>query len=156
MLRTWTPLGYSKSIGEVVEDVAELGVGARLRPPMPTALTGWAFVAQLITSMLWTCCSTMWSPQSQVKWYQLCIWYSRSLHSGLRGFVPEAALVPVAAAGDDVADRAVVDALHRLEVAGLVAALRAGADAELLLLRLLVRREHLADAGGRPRRPASR
>ena len=47
--------------GEVVEDVAVvLRVGAlRCRPPMPTARTGWACEAQLITSRLWTCCSTM-------------------------------------------------------------------------------------------------
>ena len=32
-------------------------------------------MTQLITSRLWTCCSTMWSPHSHRKWYQLWIWY---------------------------------------------------------------------------------
>ena len=53
------------------------------------------------------------------------------LHLGLVLLVrlePEHALVPVAAAGRDVADFAAVDALHRFEVAGLVAPLRAGDD----------------------------
>ena len=40
---------------------------ATWRPPMPTARTGWPPIAQLTTSRLWTCCSTMWSPESQVK-----------------------------------------------------------------------------------------
>ena len=51
---------------------------------MPTALIGWAPSAQMATSRLWTCCSTMWSPQSQRKWYQLRIWYSVSLQPGWR------------------------------------------------------------------------
>ena len=58
--------------------------------------------------------------------------------SGLRSHLPQDALVPVAAAADDVADVAAVDALHRLEVAGLVAALGAGHDGEALLLGLFV------------------
>ena len=60
---------------------------------------------------------------------------------------PEDALVPVAAPADDVADVAVVDALHRFEVAGLVAALGAGHDRQVLLLGLLGGGQHLADAG---------
>ena len=55
--------------------------------------------------------------------------------------------VPVHAGRQDVADLPVVDPLHRLDVAGLVAPLGAGHDREALVLRLLGRVEHLADAG---------
>ncbi len=38
------------------------------RPPRPTARTGyWSFMAQAQTSSMWTCCSTLKSPDSQVK-----------------------------------------------------------------------------------------
>ena len=70
-----------------------------------------------------------------------------SLQLAWRGLVPERALVPVAARRDDVADGAVVDALHRLEVALLVAALRAGDDAEAFFFAASVGRQHRADAG---------
>src|SRR5438128_2066702 len=52
----------------------------RDRPPIATAASGCAPNAQHITSMLWTCCSTMWSPHSQVKLYQL-----RRPEAGRRG-----------------------------------------------------------------------
>ena len=42
---------------------------------------------------------------------------------------------------------AVVDPLHALDVAGLVPALGAGDDGQVLLLGLLGGRQHLADAG---------
>ena len=48
------------------------------RPPMPTAFTGGPPITQLITSRLWTCCSTMWSPHTHMKWYQFLSWYSTS------------------------------------------------------------------------------
>ena len=89
----------------------------------------------------------MWSPQSQMKWYQLRSWYSMSLQPGWRVVRPDAPLVPVDAGRGEVADRAVVDPLHALDVAGLVAALGAGDDRELLLLGLLVGGQDLADAG---------
>ncbi len=89
----------------------------------------------------------MWSPQSQRKWYQLRIWYSVSLQPGLALVRPDVALVPVDAAADDVADRPVVDPLHALDVAGLVAALGAGDDRQALLVGLLIGGQHLADAG---------
>jgi len=39
----------------------------RRLPPMPTARAGWLLPrAQLTTSRLWTCCSQMWSPLSQM------------------------------------------------------------------------------------------
>ena len=89
----------------------------------------------------------MWSPQSQRKWYQLRIWYSVSLQLGLALVGPDGPSVPVDAARGDLADRPVVDPLHALEVAGLVAALGAGDDGQLLALGLLVGGQHLADAG---------
>src|SRR6185503_17758279 len=61
-------------------------------------------------------------------------------------------LVPVAARRHDAADGAVVDPLHRLEIPGLMTALRAGGDGEALRLRLVVDLEHLADAGAVDRR----
>ena len=60
---------------------------------------------------------------------------------------PDVPLVPVAAPGDDVADRSVVQALDGLDVRRLVAALGAGRDAQALLLGVLVGLQHLADAG---------
>src|SRR5437764_1039671 len=60
---------------------------------------------------------------------------------------PNSPAVPVAASVDDVADRAVVDTLHRLTVAGLVPALRAGADGEFLDARYLLRLQDATDAG---------
>ena len=49
---------------------------------------------------------------------------------------------------DDVADRAVVDALHRLALAVVVAPAEAGDDRQVLLLRLAARLQDRADAGG--------
>ena len=63
----------------------------RRRPPMPTALTGWSPMTQLITSRLWTCCSTMWSPHSHRKWYQLWSWYAASVSPGRAVVEPDAA-----------------------------------------------------------------
>src|SRR5262249_34288791 len=60
---------------------------------------------------------------------------------------PQNALVPVTVPADDLADVAVVDTLHHLQVAALMPPLRAGDNADLLLLRRLVRLEHLPDAG---------
>ena len=50
------------------------------RPPIPTHLTGWAPRAQFITSRLWTCCSTMWSPEHQPVNSQFRICHSISDH----------------------------------------------------------------------------
>src|SRR5262249_10587773 len=60
---------------------------------------------------------------------------------------PEDALHPEAAPRDDVADLTGVNALDRLDVGGLVAALRAGDDGEVLGLGLVVGLEDFADAG---------
>ena len=60
---------------------------------------------------------------------------------------PDGTLVPVAAGGGNFADGPVVDALHGLEVAGLMAALGADADGDPLGFRLLISGEHGADAG---------
>jgi len=54
--------------------------------------------------------------------------------------------VPERAAIHDVADRAILHALDRFEIAGLVPALETHADLEVLLLRFLGRREHAANA----------
>ena len=55
--------------------------------------------------------------------------------SPLVAAVPDRAAVdPVGAQRNDVADRAVLDALDGLEVAGLVPALSAGGDLQALLL----------------------
>ena len=89
----------------------------------------------------------MWSPQSQRKWYQLRSWYSVSLQLGLALVSPDGPSVPVDAARGHVADRPVVNPLHALDVAGLVAALGAGDDGQFLVLGLLVGGQHLADAG---------
>src|SRR4029077_19796855 len=62
---------------------------------------------------------------------------------GLAAFaMPEAAVVPVAAGGGDGAEGAVLDALHRFEVAGLVAALRAGDDGQVVAIRFIEGGEH--------------
>src|SRR5262249_38140605 len=66
---------------------------------------------------------------------------------GLAGLHPKAPLVPENTGGADLADRAVMDARHRLEIALLVAPLGASDDRELLFLGLLGRLEHLTDAG---------
>src|SRR5262249_19306060 len=50
-------------------------------------------------------------------------------HAGLAVALPQDALVPVAAAGDDVADLSIGQPLDRLNVGELVAALRSGGDA---------------------------
>ena len=133
--------------GEVIVDVAVLRIGALLPPADADGPHRVRAITQFATSMLWTCCSTMWSPESQVKYSQLRICHSVSDQSGCRAVVPQPALVPEHLAADDVADRAVVDALDRREVFGLVAPLRAGDDAELLLRRRFVGGEHRADAG---------
>src|SRR5512135_1066760 len=65
----------------------------------------------------------------------------------LAGLHPEAPLVPEAAARGDLADRAVAESSHALDVAGLVLALGAGDDGQVLRLGLLVRLEDLADPG---------
>ena len=41
-------------------------------------------MTQLMVSMLWTACSQIWSPLSQMKCIQLLIWYSASLMPSLR------------------------------------------------------------------------
>ena len=52
---------------------------------MPQAFTGGTSPkAQEPLSMLWINCWAVWSPESQLKWYQFWYWYSISLHSGCR------------------------------------------------------------------------
>jgi len=59
--------------GEVVEDMPEMRGGPGLAPaeanaPDRVSIDALGVAeAQLITSRLWTCCSQMWSPESQVK-----------------------------------------------------------------------------------------
>ena len=68
-------------------------------------------------------------------------------HSRLPLDRPKAPLIPVASGGDDLADVAAVDALHRLDVAELVAALGSGDDGQILALGFLGGGKDLADAG---------
>ena len=58
---------------------------------------------------------------------------------GLAAAVPEVAGIVVLLDGDDVADRAVLNALHRLADAFLVPPAQPGDDGQLLFLRQLVR-----------------
>ncbi len=56
---------------------------------MPKARTGgWSRITHEALSRLWINCCPVWSPESQLKWYQFWYWYSISLHSGLRGRRP--------------------------------------------------------------------
>src|ERR1035438_4275206 len=58
--------------------------GRQAAPPEATTETGCAPLNQLHTSMLWRCCSTIWSPQIHRKEYQLRCCHSRSPHLGSR------------------------------------------------------------------------
>ena len=104
----------------VVVDLADAAVVAAVAAAHAVGLDGMVVldaqlvIAQLQTSRLWTCCSTMWSPQSQTKWYQLRIWYSISVWSGWRSRTQIGSAVPVGPHEGDVADRAVVDPLDAL------------------------------------------
>ena len=51
---------------------------------MPMTLFGIDPIAQFTTSMLWTCCSTMWSPDSQLKYSQFRHCHSISVMLGSR------------------------------------------------------------------------
>src|ERR687887_603579 len=113
--------------------------GSAARPPEATARTGCVPIAQLHTSRLWTCCSTMWSPQTHTKWYQLCSWNARSLtgtpwadSSDLSRNQPPP-LFQDEAPPHARPDPPAVDALHRLAVAGLVPPLRARRHPQPLL-----------------------
>ena len=55
------------------------------------ALTGWPPIAQLITSRLWTCCSTMWSPQSHSEVVPVAELVLDVGHVRLAGVEPDAA-----------------------------------------------------------------
>src|ERR1700686_2581580 len=61
--------------------------------------------------------------------------------------MPESPLVPVAAASGDIADGPVQDAIHRFHIAGLIAALRAGDDGEVMAVGFLEGGEDHPDAG---------
>ena len=54
----------------------------RWREPKPTALTGFNPLNQVNTSILCTCCSTIWSPESHFQFTQSLIIYSQSFHPG--------------------------------------------------------------------------
>src|SRR5262249_45284921 len=60
---------------------------------------------------------------------------------------PDAAAVPVAAQGGNVPDVAGLNALHAFEIAVLVAALGAGANADPFSQRIFIGGQDLADAG---------
>src|SRR5713101_726494 len=60
---------------------------------------------------------------------------------------PELALIPIRSAAGDLADGAVLDAFHAFEIAGLMAALRAGHNVQVLLGGIFVGGQHLANAG---------
>ncbi len=61
---------------------------------------------------------------------------------------PEVALVPIALGGDDLADLAVPDALHHLEIAPLVTPLRPGDDGQAFLSGQVGGRDHRANPDG--------
>src|SRR5664279_1816905 len=58
--------------------------GRHAAPPLATTSTGCPPLNQLQVSMLWRCCSTIWSPQIHTKEYQLRCCHSRSPHLGSR------------------------------------------------------------------------
>jgi hypothetical protein len=94
------------------------------------------------------CCSQMWSPESPAEVEPVA---DLPLHVGLVGLAlvhPKAPLVPGAAGRDDLADLAVVEELHGLQVARLVTALGSRDHGELPGLGGLRRRDHLTHAGG--------
>ena len=53
----------------------------RWREPKPTALTGFKPLNHVNTSMLCTCCSTIWSPDNHFQFTQSLIMYSQSFQS---------------------------------------------------------------------------
>ena len=61
------------------------------------------------------CCSQIWSPLSQMWWYQLWTWASHVGHAGFARAVPDVLAVPVDADVHDVADRTLVDLLDRVD-----------------------------------------
>src|SRR6266581_659914 len=119
--------------GEVIEDVAIGGVGARLAPTHAHRLHGMCAEhpvrhVDVVHVLLHDVVARQPREVEPVP--------DLPLHVGPRRLTrvhPQAALVPVDLAADEVADAAVVDALDRRAVARVVAPLRAGHDGEPFL-----------------------
>ncbi len=137
-----TPFAYSKSSAEVVVDMAVLGLRAGLpaadaddahggtaHPPVDDVQVVNVLLDDVIAGE-----PGVVQPVAQLVLHVAPV--------RLPGLVPEPALVPVRACRDDVADRAVLHALHGFQVRGMVAALRAGDDPEAFLLRELRGGDH--------------
>ena len=62
------------------------------RPPTAVNFLGGPLKHQFMTSMLWMCCSQIWSPESQVKWYQL--WHCHSSSLAPSGTLPRYQMPP--------------------------------------------------------------
>ena len=120
---------------------------------MPFALTGWPFLTQLMTSRLWLLLANVVAanPGEVVPVAHLVFHFGEL--AAVLGFQfgarmhPRRLAVPVGAQRDDVADRAVVQALDGFDVAGLMMALEPDPDLEAFLFRLLGGGEHFADTG---------
>src|SRR6185295_11035092 len=88
MLNTCSPLSYSKSHEKLSHRSPYFGsLVFHERPPDANTDTGFFPMIQCATSRLWTCCSTMLSPQVQQNAYQLRTQYSKSLQFGWRGWL---------------------------------------------------------------------
>ena len=117
---------------EVIEDVAELRIGAHLSPADAAHERGMishrpAHHIELVDMLLNDVIAREPRVVEPVADLVLDI---RTLRVGLD--IPEASHVPVDAAGDDAADVAPLDAADRIDVALLVTALGAGHDLQLL------------------------
>jgi hypothetical protein len=62
--------------------------------------------------------------------------------------VPKPALIPITPSGNRFANLAIMDAFHGVEIAQLVASLRARYDREVLCIRFFGSRDDLPDSGG--------
>src|SRR5215471_1064286 len=131
---------------EVVVDVTVLRSGARLTPAHPDSARGVALLRPVddvyVVHMLLD--DVIARKPGEVEPVAHLVFEVGPTF--LTILLPQPALVPVAARSDDLANVAVMDALHDFPIAGLVAPLRAGGDGEILCLRLLISRQHLADA----------
>src|ERR1019366_7919899 len=58
--------------------------GRQAAPPLATTRSGCVPITQFMKSMLWKCCSTIWSPHSHRKEYQLRCSHSMSPHLASR------------------------------------------------------------------------
>ena len=117
------------------------------RPPMPCADTGQASLIQQISSIWWMFISANSPPETQRKCVKCRICQCRSFSVRRALGQPAARLHPVGADELDVAQFAVADALDEFLAVPRMAALQAGGDLEVLLLRRFARLDHAPHAG---------